>query len=278
MTAKKTLYLANPYGFSGRARAGCSNGGQRWPPDVAWRSRVATRCSFRVHRQRGALNLMEPTRGTARSRRSLIPASPAGWGRRVGWRGGSSSAEPSLFAAATSCRGPVGSRLRSTGLASRVGRQDIHAGTYRIGRRRPICAALIDGARCTAEAQPPMGSCLVRLTTHETRPAGRHETEAVVNAEYVACIRRPMTPRRRHETPRGAGTSATWHMRSPRRHAKVTDHRDERLPGGRAGVLVPRRFSSVHRQRGLPAQPDVVHRPAGDRLGGRVVRLARGDR
>ncbi len=47
---------------------------------------------------------------------------------------------------------------------------------------------------------------------------------------------------------------------------------------GDAGVPVPRRFSPVHRQRGLPAQLDVVHRPTRGWLGGRVVRLARGDR
>ena len=41
---------------------------------------------------------------------------------------------------------------------------------------------------------------------------------------------------------------------------------------------VPRRFSPVHRQRGLPAQLDVVHRPTRGRLGSRVVRLDRGDR
>ena len=33
---------------------------------------------------------------------------------------------------------------------------------------------------------------------------------------------------------------------------------------GEAGVPVPRRFSPVHRQRGLPAQLDVVHRHTAD--------------
>ena len=47
---------------------------------------------------------------------------------------------------------------------------------------------------------------------------------------------------------------------------------------GEAGVPVQRRFSPMHRQRGLPAQSDVVHRPARGRLGSRVVRLDRGDR
>ena len=68
--------------------------------------------------------------------------------------------------------------------------------------------------------------------------------------------------------------------------------RGERLPAGRrrdggarhgdrlgeAGVPVPRRFSALHRQRGLSPQPDDLHRPAGGGLGGVLVCLGRRDR
>ena len=61
---------------------------------------------------------------------------------------------------------------------------------------------------------------------------------------------------------------------SPRRGRDGGGGHGDRV--GEAGIPLPRRLPTLHRQRGLSAQADVVHRPSGDWLGSQLVYLGPG--